>query len=190
MAYGLTQATKPEKMKAPVTLLVACSMLVIFSCSKKDKDDTAPPTTEGYTAKVDGNAYTGEKGRIKIDSPIALLKIGKHIKLISNSGKDKGMLMAIELVNNKLQPGTYSLKPRANGTLAAYAFYSEDLDKTKSVDYASYYVKPEDQDGQVVITTVTDHEIIGTFKGKVLTAFGQVSNPTKVLTEGKIYIKF
>jgi hypothetical protein len=177
-------------MKTPVLMLMAISMLVVYSCSK-DKDGTSsPPATVGYTAKVDGQAYVGEHGRIKIDSPIALLKIGKHMKLISNMGQNKGMLVAIELVNNKLQPGTYSFNPRANGTLEAYLFYSEDLDKPTSINYASYYVSKTIQgDGQVTINTVTDSSIIGTFHGKALTAFGQVSDTLKDITEGKIYIK-
>jgi hypothetical protein len=50
-------------------------------------------------------------------------------------------------------------------------------------------VKTEDQKGEINITVVNDTAIVATFQGTVLTAFGQVANPTKQVTEGKLYIK-
>lgn len=177
-------------MKTTLTCLLAAGMLIIYSCSK-DKDDTPPPpTTEGYTAKVDDLNFIGVNGRTKIDSAQPLIKLPKHIKLIANMGNDKGIFVAVELQNNKLQPGTYQLKPRSDGWHAAAIFYSEKLNQTPGLNYASYYFPKEQQDGQVVINTVTDSSIIGTFHGKVLTAFGQTTDTVKVITEGKIYIKF
>jgi hypothetical protein len=176
-------------MKTICTCLLAVSLLVIYSCSK-DKDDTPPPPTAvGYTAKIDDLNYVGAHARTRVDSPDTWIKIGKNIKLISNMGNDKAIAIGIELKNNKLEPGTYPLAPRADKTHVATLQYVEKLDQPQPVNYASYYV-PKDQDGQVVINTVTDSSIIGTFRGKVLAVFGQTTDSFKVVTEGKIYIKF
>lgn len=178
-------------MRKITTVFVAGALLVATACSKSDKkDNVEPPAAKGVNMKVDGTAQAPDKIKVETYEGSSLLKIRKSLRVVAFNGKDKGIIIGIELKDGKVAPGTYNLKPGADKYHTAHLFYSEQLDKDESINYASYYVPIAEQDGQVVITKATDHEITGTFRGKVLTAFGQVSNPTKVVTEGTINVTY
>lgn len=177
-------------MKNIIFASVAGLFLMVFACSKDEDPVADEPMPEGLSVKVDGKPFVPTQTWVDTADANPVVHVPATVEVLARNDEGVGMFVAIEIKNGKVEPGTYPLKPDGNKVHHASIFYAEDLDQEESINYASYYVPIEEQDGQVIITRADGGRIQGTFKGKVLTAFGDVENPLKVMTEGTIDVEY
>ena len=171
-----------------VHLFLLASLVCFFSCSKNKNDDSSfhitckvNGTSKSFNSVINGIKGTAEARGIAISAASAMSSSAEGFAFIVNDITNE----------NEVTPGTYTDQSTTFQLLANYYGGSDVLDYHAGTEMyleSLHYDKPITNHFQVVISSIEDNKVRGTFNGDFYLN-GEIEGEKVSITEGSFYVQ-